>query len=518
MGTYKEVFMAARRLSMRKIRDILRLDAQGCPSRTIAQSVGIGETTVRECLTRALRAGLVWPLPDDLDDAVLESRLYPPPIPSGAPRPEPDWADIHQELRRPHVTLMLLWEEHKTQHPDGYQYSQFAEKYRRFAKRLPVWMRQEHKGGEKLFVDWAGDKIPYTDAVSGEKHEASLFVAVMGASSKTFAWASPDERESEWLRNHVKAAEFFKGVTALTVPDQLRTGVKTPCRYDPEIHPAYAEWAEHYGTCVMPARPAHPKDKPKVEAGVLVAERWIIASLRNRVFTSVAEINAAMEPRLQWINARPMRQTGRSRDHLFEALDRPHLRPLPEKRYEYAMWKVNVGVHMDHHIQFDRHFYSAPFTLAHEKVDVRATADIVEIFYKHQRVFAHVRSYVPWGYTTEPSHRPKAHQDYARYKPSDLITWAGRIGLAAAKLVETIMTERPHPEQGFRACLGILRLGKRFGEVRLEKACARALAIKSHAYRTVESILKNHTEEALIPPPKTALPSHENVRGPGYYH
>jgi transposase len=369
-----------------------------------------------------------------------------------------------------------------------------------------------------MFVDWMGPKIPYTDPVTGERHEASVFVAVMGASSKTFAHASPDEREAEWLMNHTRAADYFGGITALVVPDQCRTGVKDPCRYDPELNRAYAEWAEHYGTCVMPARPAHPKDKPKAEAGVQLIERWILAALRNHTFTSVREINAAIGPRLEGVNAKPMRQTGRSRNDLFEVLDRPFLRPLAEKRYEYAEWKVGVKVHMDYHVQFDKHFYSVPHTLAGEKMDVRATADTVEIFHKHRRVFAHVRSYVPWKPTTEPSHMPKAHREYARWRPEHLIVWAGRIGPSAAELVGKIMAERPHPEQGFRACLGILRLGKRFGEDRLEKACARALAIKSHAYRTVDSILKNHLEQVPIPKAPAALPTHANVRGPGYYH
>lgn len=512
--------MATARLPMRKIREVLRLEAQGQTGRDIGRSVSMGETTVRECLTRVRKAGLSWPLPDDLGDEALERLLYSPPgRPAGQiSKPEPDWDQLHQDLKRPHVTLALLWDEYKAQHPDGYQISRFCEKYRSFAKRLPIWMRQTHRGGEKLFVDWAGSKMHYTDPMTGEKQEASLFVAVMGASSKTFVRASATEREPEWLMNHVRALEFFGGVPALVIPDQLRTGVSHPCRYDPELHPAYAEWAEHYGTCVMPARPAHPKDKPKVEAGVLLAERWILAALRNVSFTGVAQINTAIQPLLERINARPMRQIRKSRNELFDGLDRPHMRPLPEKRYEYAAWRVKVGVNLDYHIEFEKHRYSVPHTLVHEKVEVRATADTIEIFHKHRRVFAHVRSYVPWGYTTEPSHMPKAHQEYARYRPSHLITWAGRIGPCTALLVEAIMTERTHPEQGFRASLGILRLGKRFGEGRLEKACARALAIQSHAYRTIESILKNHLEQAPIPAPPAALPSHGNVRGPGYYH
>lgn len=512
--------MATARLPMRKIREVLRLKAEGRTHREISRSLSMGETTVRQCLSRAGRAGLSWPLREEVDDDALERRLYSPRgRPAGqVPRPEPDWATIQQELKRPHVTRALLWQEYKALHPDGYQYSEFCERSRAFAKRLPVWMRQEHKGGEKMFVDWAGSKIPYTDPVTGERREASLFVAVMGASSKTFARASATEREAEWLSNHVRALEFFGAVPAVVVPDQLRTGVKDPCRYDPEINRAYAELAEHYGVCVIPARPGHPKDKPKVEAGVLLAERWILAALRDVSFTSVAQINAAIEPLRERANQKPMRRIGRSRNDLFEALDRPFLKPLPEKRYEVATWKVKVGVNLDYHIQFEQHFYSVPFTLAHEKVDVRATADVVEIFHKHRRVFAHVRSHVLWGYTTEPSHMPRSHQEYARYRPSDLITWARRIGPAAAKLAETLIAERPHPEQAFRACLGILRLGKRFGEDRLEKACERALMIKSHTYRTVESILKQHLEHAPIPTPRPALPTHGNVRGRGYYH
>ncbi len=475
-------------------------------------------TTVREYLRRADAAELTWPLPGDLDDQALEDRLFVKPEDHRTHRPLPDWTLIHSELCRKSVTLSLLWDEYKGQHPDGYQYSQFCDLYRRWAGTLAIWMRHEHRAGEKLFVDYAGDGISWMNTITGEVHTAWLFVAVLGASNYTFARATPTQQLPDWIDGHVKALEFIEGVPLVLVPDQPRVAIKRPCRYDPETNPTYRDLASHYEVCIMPARPGKPRDKAKVEAGVLLVERWIIAALRNRTFFSLQEINEAIAPLLEKLNNRPMRKLRRSRKELFLELDRPLLRPLPSSPFEYSEWKIGARVNLDYHIEYEKNYYSVPYQLAHEQVDVRATTRAVEIFFRSKRIASHPLLSGAHKYSTLIEHMPRAHREHAEWSPSRIIDWAKRVGPSTAKLVECIMSERPHPEQGYRACLGILRLGKRYSEVRLEKANARALACKSHSYRSVESMLKNNLENQPLPSFTIAsLPVHENIRGGDYY-
>ncbi len=512
--------MPAERLSMRRLREILRLKAKGRFGREIARSLSLSPTTVGDYLRRAKVAGIAWPLPPELDDEeALERVLFVPPDEQRPSRPLPDWRRVHTELRRKHVTLALLWEEYKSEHPDGYQYSQFCVLYRAWAKDLHVWMRQTHRGAEKLFVDYSGDGIPWTDPVTAKPNEAQLFVSVLGASNYTYAEATETQQLPDWLQCHVHALEFLGGVPEIVVPDQPRTSVSKPCRYDPDLNPAYAEFARHYQTCVIPARPRRPRDKAKVEVGVLIAQRWIIAALRNRTFYSIGEINQAIRELLQKLNRRPMRKLKRSRRELFEQVDQPNLQPLPEKPFQYADWKIGARVNLDYHVEFEKSFYSVPYQNAHKQVDVRATARTVEVFLQHKRIASHLRSYKKFSYSTTKEHMPRSHREHLEWTPSRIVKWAQKVGSSAAELVERIMEERPHPEQGYRACLGILRLSKTYGEERVEKASTRALLFRSHSYRSVESILKNNLEDQPLPKVSSkSLPLHENVRGSQYYN
>lgn len=510
--------MPREKVSMRKIREVLRLKAMKLSVRQIAESVDLGPTTVYDYLRRAKARGLSWPLPEGLDDAELEKLLYVSEDREDYERPQPDWPRIHTELRRKHVTLALLWEEYKQEHPAGYEYSRFCELYRKWERPLRVWMRQEHPGGEKLFVDFAGDGIPWEDPRSGKIYQAELFVAALGASSYTYVEATESQRSEDWIRCHVHALEFFGGVPALCIPDQTRTAVRTPCRYDPELNPIYAEFARHYGLCIVPARPRKPRDKAKVEAGVLLVERWIIAVLRHYKFYSVLEINEAIRELRERLNHKKMRRLGLSRYELYLQLDKPNLKPLPDRPFEFAEWKTGLRVNLDYHVAFAFNFYSVPYQYAHQVVDVRATSSTVEIFLGGRRLSSHGRLHGKYEYSTLKEHMPHAHREHAGWPPSRILSQAKTVGPATAALVGAIMDNRPHPEQGFRACLGILRLAREYGNERIEKACKRALAFRCLSYRSVASILERRLEDLPLPEcPSVSLPRHENIRGGTYY-
>lgn len=512
------VEMPRKGISMRKVREILRLHfGAGLSIRQVAQSCNIGRSTAGEYIQRARNAGLSWPLPEGMDEAQLEAALFKRPN-YKTKRPQLDMHYLHSEMCRKGVTLLLLWHEYKQVHPDGYQYTQFCEHYRRGRKKLDLCLRQEHRAGEKTFVDWAGYTIPIVDRYTGEVAAASIFVAVLGASNYTYAEAFPSQTLVHWITAHIHAFEFFGGTTEIVVPDNPKTAVKKPCRYEPELNPLYHDMAVHYGTAVIPTRVRRPTDKAKVEVGVQLVERWILAALRNRTFFSLAELNNAIQELLEQLNNKKFKKLPSTRRELFETLERPALKPLPTERYPFIDWKT-AKVNIDYHIEVDRHFYSVPYQLVGAQVDVRLGLQVVEILYKNQRVASHVRSFIPGRATTSPEHRPKAHQKYLEWTPSRLIRRAEKIGPQTAKLVEAIMASKPHPEQGYRACLGIIRLAKRYPPERLEAACNRSLAIGSHSYKSVYSILKAGLDQA--PLKKQAVkpgPTHENIRGPEYYH
>lgn len=515
--------MATERLSMRQLREILRQKLVLKRShREIAKSVGISAGAVGGATKRAALVGLDWEAIPQLSDDVLEERLYGPRKAHHASRPLPDPTVMHLELRKAGVTLELLHLEYLQRHPDGYRYTKFCEVYRSWLMRQRPTMRQVHTAGDAMFVDYSGKRLHLVDRATGEVSDVELFVAVLGASSYTYAEATRTQRVQDFIGSHVRALAFFGGVPRRIVPDQLRSAVSTPCRYEPAVQRTYEEMAQHYGTTVVPARPAHPRDKAKVEVAVQVVQRWIVARLRHRTFFSLPETNEAIAPLLQELNQRPMRDYGKSRRELFDALERGALLPLPERIFECAEWK-SAGVNIDYHVAYDHHFYSVPHALVHERVDVRATASTVELFHRGIRIAAHPRSYVHGKHTTVPEHMPAAHQKHATWTPSRLITWARTIGPSTGALVEAILEGRRHPEHGYRSCLGILRLGKRYGDARLEAASARALTVGARSYRHLESMLKHGLDRTPLPLADSPAPSpqrstHENVRGPDYYH
>ena len=504
--------------AMRKIREVLRLRlGEGLSHRKVAAALGLPTSTVTGYVQRAQIAGVTWPLPPDMDDEELESRLFGPP-PATA-RSKPDFAKIHLELKGKGVTLTLLWLEYRESDPDGYGYSQFCELYRRWRATTDLVMRQSHKAGEKCFVDYSGTGIPiYAEDLTTVDYVAELFVAVMGASSYLYAEATRSQELFWWISSHENAFAFFGAVPRLLVPDNLRSGVSQAHRYEPDINPTYAEMATHYGCVVMPARAYRPRDKAKAEAGVLFAQRWILARLRRRRFTSLEEANAAIAVCVAELNSRPYKKMPGSRVEVFTSMDLPAMGELPEYRYDFAIWKTaKVGI--DYHVEVreDSHYYSVPHRLVGSRVELRISARCVEVFHSHQRVASHLRVFGP-GHSTEISHMPIAHRRHAEWTPERLVQWAARTGESTAALVAGIMERRPHPEHGYRSCLGIMRLSKRYGPERLEAACTRALALGSYNYRSVSSILaKGLDARPLSTPVPRTNPEHTNLRGAGYY-
>ena len=505
--------------AMRKIREVLRLRfGEELSLRLVSASLNIPFTTVGDLLRRAEAAGLKWPLPTGLDDDGLEALLYKKNEPLAGRRPLPEFKEVKRELHKPGVTLMLLWLEYRETYPEGYSYSQFCEHYRTWRKHVDVVMRQEHKAGEKLFVDFPGDRLPIYDPDTGKvAFEAEVFVAVLGASSFVHAGAIASQQLDDWVIAHVRTFEAIGGCPAIVVCDNLRSGVTRPHRYEPDVNATYEDMAAHYGVAVIPARSYRPRDKAKVEAGVLLVERWILARLRKQKFTSLAEANIEIACLVAWVNARPFKKIDGSRQSLFEEIDRPALRPLPPERYETAHFKP-AKANIDYHLELDRHYYSVPYIYAGEVLDTRSTASTVEVFRRGRRVASHIRSRKP-GYSTDPEHMPESHKRHAEWTPSRIVAWCAKTGPSTAELAGAIMAARAHPEQGFRSCLGIIRLGDRYGAERVEKACARALSVRAHSYKSVESILKTGLDQKPLPQPSAgrAHPEHANVRGPGYY-
>ena len=505
---------------MRRIRDVLRLKyAQGLSERAIAASLGLGKGTVSAYLSRARRGGLGWPLPPDLDDDGLELLLFPasPTVPDPE-RPVPDWAKVDRELRRPGVTRALLWEEYRAGHPGGFGYTWFCTHYDAWKGRVRPTMRQTHVGGEKVFVDFAGDTIDVIDPGTGEARAVKMFVAAMGASNYTYAEAVASEGLEDWIGAHVRMFAHLGGVPKVVVPDNLKAAVFKADRFDPGLNRTYAEMAGHYGTAILPARPRKPRDKAKVEVAVQVAQRWVLARLRNRRFFSLAELNAAIRRLLDELNMRVMRGYGASRADLFATLDRPHLQPLPPEPYAFARWK-RARVAPDYHVEVDCSWYSVPFGLIRQEVDVRVCGAVVEIFHKGQRVASHPRRPGRRAHVTVPEHMPSAHRRYAKWTPARLLAAAEKLGPSVTAFCEAVMADRPHPEQGFRTCLGVLALARSYEPARLDAACRRGLSIRARSVASIRSILQTGLDRAFLEDEAGQLPlQHPNIRGQGYYH
>jgi transposase len=506
---------------MRKIIEVLRLHSLGLAQRLIARSCSIGQSTVSEYLKAAESAKLQWSEVAGWDEARLAAALLPnsQAAPKRSRLPEPDFAKIHSELQQhKHLTLQLSWEEYRLAQTEGYRYSRFCELYQRWRRKQEVVMHQEHRAGEKLFVDYAGQTVPVRDPATGETRDAQLFVAVLGASNYTFAEATWTQMLGDWIGSHLRAFEFFGGVPEIVVPDNLKSGVTKTCRYEPGVNVTYEEMAQHYGVAVIPARPRKPRDKAKVEGGVLIVERWILAALRKRTFFSLGALNEAIAELLVRLNERPFRKRAGSRKSLFETLDQPALKPLPAERYAYGEWKTS-RVNIDYHVEFDDHWYSVPYALTQQAVEIRATASTVEVFHKGIRVASHARSHTPYRHTTIHAHRPKAHQRYLEWTPSRIVEWSAKIGPATAQVVDRILASNRHPEQGYRSCLGMIRLGDQYPHARVEAASRRAMTLNVCTYKNVQAILKNHLD-GLAPEPAPdprPSPDHPNLRGPDYY-
>jgi transposase/DNA replication protein DnaC len=469
----------------------------------IGRSCAIGVSTVHKYLKRAEAAGLTWPLPEDWDEARVEATVFPHLKSRAgqvqATRSRPDFASFHEQLRRHrHLTLQLLWEEYREANPDGYRYSRFCELYQRWRSKLDVVLRQEHKAGEKMFIDCAGATIPVHDRLTGQAWSASLFVAALGASCYTWAEATRDQQMESWLRAHVHAFEYWGGIPALAVPDNTKTGVTKAHRYDPDLNPTYYNFALHCGFGIVPARPYKPRDKAKVENAVQVAQRWIVAALRHRKFFALEDLNVAIGELLEKLNHRPFRKREGSRATVFEALDKPALKPVPTEPFDLSEWS-RARVNIDYHVAFDANLYSVPYNLVHELVEIRSTPTTVEILHKGTRVASHLRSRGRGQAVTNDEHRPKSHSAHLEWTPSRMAHWAETIGPNTARLFERIMNDKPHPEMGYRGCLGIIRLAQKYSAQRVEAAAERALITGACRYKSVESILKNSLDRQPLP-------------------
>jgi len=513
--------MPREKTSVRKVKEILRLGLkEGMSQREIAQSTGVGKTTIQEVLAKTRAAGLDWTALSTMREYdILKKVVYPTVQNSSAARPLPDWASVRMELLKKGNTLVLLWMDYKEAHPDGMQYSRFCDLYRQWERQSRLVLRQNHIAGDKLFVDFSGLTVPWLDLSTNTVQSAEVFVAVLGASNFTFAKATEDQTLKSWIDVHVDAFSFFGGVPRSVVPDNLRSGVSRACRYDPDTNPSYLSLAEHYDTAIVPARARKPRDKAKVEVGVQVVQRWIVARLRRQTFTSVQQINEAIAPLLAQLNSRVMRHLGQSRQELFNRYEKSALLPLPETPFELASWKM-AKVNIDYHIEFDRHYYSVPFRFVGHAVRIKVTRALVKIFHEDECVASHRRCSVPipGRFTTLPEHMPPQHAEHVKWTPDRILSWAQKSGPATRQLCERVIASRKLPEQGFRSCLGILRLGARYDENRLEAACSAALKMRSVNYRAIEELLKKGASTVDSSQPQTpTVPAHENIRGSTYY-
>ena len=514
--------MPKERLTLRKIREILRLRWEcQLSERVVARSCGISHSTVGDYVKRAETAGLKWPLAEDVSESQLYALLFPRTeqlVPNATPLP--NWEEVDLELHKKGVTLRLLWMEYLDKFPNGYSYSQFCQLYREWAGKNKPTMRLNHKAGEKVFVDYAGQTMPVIDPKTGEIREAEIFVAVLGASSYTYTEAQWHQDLPNWTGGHVRAFNYFGGVPEIVVPDNLKVGVSHPSRYDPEINPTYQEMAEHYGVAVVPARVRKPRDKAKVEVGVQNVERWILARLRHQKFFSLVELNKAIRELLEELNYRKMEHLGKSRRELFELYDRPALKPLPATPYEFAFWK-KAKISIDYHVEYEDHYYSVPHHLYPGEVYIRATEKTVEIFLDRQRVALHPRSHAIGRHSTIPEHMPTDHRFYSEWSPERFVRWAEKIGPETTKVIQMELDSRQHPEQAYRSCLGILGFARKYTPGRLESACHYALPNEIHSYRGIKNILLNQLDQLASPegmPQPSLLPPHTNIRGKEYYN
>ena len=507
---------------MRQIREVLRLHFEsGRSIRQINASTKTSVGAIQKLLKQARELNLSWPLPGDLDDVRLAALFYPTTDTATSKRlVVPEWKTLHQELKRKGMTKQLLWEEYCQTYPTRcYSYSQFCDLYARWSKRQKRSLRQLHKAGEKVFVDYAGLTIPVIDPRTGEvKIDAQVFVGVLGASNLTYAEATRSQKLPDWLQSHVRMFDYLGGVPEIVVPDNLRSGVTSACRYDPQNNPSYQQLAEHYGVAVIPARPYKPKDKAKAEVGVQIVERWIMMRLRHHTFFSLAELNQCIRILLDELNAKPFKQMPGSRREAFERLDRPALRPLPSQPYRYVAIKT-VKVNIDYHVQFNQHHYSVPHQYVGEKLQLHASDTLIQIYFKGNLIASHPIK-TGYGMTTNPAHMPKKHAHHHKWTPQRLRQWGRDIGTDTEQWIQRQLDSKDHPEQAYRLCLGLLNLSRIYPASRLNAACKIANREKLNRLKQIKSILKSNRDQLPEQLDLTVeLPQdHENIRGPQYFH
>lgn len=514
--------MAQERISMRKIKEVLRLHYEaGLSQANIAKVSNISRYTVQQYIMRFTATGLSWPLSENINDTILEHKLFPGKSKKSI-RPALDYGYLLKEIRRPDATLSVLWEEYKQQNPEGYQYSYFCDLFNAYRGKLNYSMRQEHKAGEKTFLDFGDSPLVIIDRQTGQETSTKIFVSVWGASNLMYAESSLDEKLATWISLNIHALEFYGCCSRAMVPDNLKSAVSKASRYEPDINPTYAEFAEHYGTVIFPARPYRPKDKSRAENGVKLAKRWILFRLRNQTFYSLSELNVAIRVQLTDFNRRIMKKMKKSRRELFELWDKPHALPLPEKRYEFAEWK-KAKVQFNYHIAYDSHHYSVPYTFIHKEVDIKATRNLLEIYHRGNRICSHARSYKEHGYTTVREHMPEQHAKYLEWTPERILSYAGKYGVSVKAMIQEVMARRRFPEQAYKSCMGIIRLEHTYSAERLNLACRRALEYRAYSYRSVMNILEKRLDQqeslSLTSTSSiTATRNHENIRGADYYH
>jgi transposase len=507
-----------RELNMFSLREVLRLGLScGLSRRQIGRSLNMSGTTAGKYVSAAKLAGLSWQETEALDDDQLKKRLGRGRQESKSGQyPEPDWPQINQELKKKSVTLRLLWEEYKQVNPGGYQISQFCWHYHKWLGKQRLSFRHTYKAGEKMFVDYAGQTVPIYDSQTGTTSKAQIFIAVLGASNYTFAQAQSDQTIQSWINGHIGAFEYFNGVPAQTICDNLKSGVTKACWYEPQVNRAYCDMAAYYNTAIMPARVVKPRDKAKVECAVLVVERWILASLRNRKFFSIPELNDAIKELLIRLNTRPFKKLPGSRTSVFQELEQKELKNLPPARYILRDCRY-ARVNQDYHVDIDGHYYSVPWKLAGEQVDAYISGETLEIFHNRYRVASHKIDHRRGYHTTIKEHMPPRHAIYAGWSPEYFIDQAKTIGENAVSLFKAIFERRNIVEQGYRSCRGILRLTQAYPAARVESACARALKFKGYSYRSVSDILKNGLDKQPCQGSLSLDLSHENIRGKIYF-
>jgi transposase len=514
--------MATKRIPMRQLREILRLRLHAKLSmRQIRDSLRLSLGAIQKAVSKAEALELDWEAIEKLDDSHLAAKIYPQADTAKSSHKElPDWVDIYRELKRKGTTMQLLWEEYSQQYPNrSFSYAQYCRLYRDWLKKQRRSMRQTHKAGEKLVVDYAGQTVPIVTPVTGEIRTAQIFVAVLGASNYTFCEATWSQKLPDWVNSHVRAFEFIGGVPTIVVPDNLKSAVTKACRYDPVINPSYQQLAAHYGTALVPARPLKPKDKAKAEVGVQIIERWILARLRHHTFFSLSELNHCIKALLEEVNNKPFKQLKGTRQQWFDSIDRPALLPLPKQIYQYTDIKT-VKVNIDYHIQYGDHFYSVPHHLVGEKIELHAKEYLIELFFHNKRITSHARKYYS-GMTTEPEHMPVKHEKHHQWTPGRLMNWAKDIGDEVLVWVKTVLNQRQHPEQAYRVCLGLLNLSRSYPAQRLNKACLIANKNSLYKLKHIKDILLSNQDQ-LVSDAKESLPTlpqdHENIRGPESFH